>query len=247
MTESTQEQWAQWLLHQSFGGDPQHVKTMLESLSLWRDQILQHAHVIAGETVLDIGCGNGLVAFGALDLVGEQGKVIFSDISQGLLGLCSSLAYQMQVLDRCEFIQAAAEDLSAFSTDSVDVVTTRSVLIYIQEKQQAFHEMYRVLKANGRLSIFEPINSFRYPEPHTYLWDMMSPRFRELREKYVQSLSRNNRPRATPYSTLMNETCSHTPSKLDLQRFIWNCRSRLNNLRCSINSLRPLHPGGIHT
>ena len=36
---------------------------------------------------------------------------------------------------------------------------------YVQAKQQAFHELYRVLKPGGRLSIFELINRFCYPEP----------------------------------------------------------------------------------
>ena len=36
-------------------------------------------------------------------------------------------------------------------------------------KQLAFNEFYRVLEPGGRLSIFEPINSFTYPEPaHLY-------------------------------------------------------------------------------
>jgi arsenite methyltransferase len=42
----------------------------------------------------------------------------------------------------------------------VDVVTTRSVLIYVAAKQAAFAEFFRVLRPGGRLSIFEPINSF---------------------------------------------------------------------------------------
>jgi ubiquinone/menaquinone biosynthesis C-methylase UbiE len=49
--------------------------------------------------------------------------------------------------------------------ESVDAVTTRSVLIYVSAKRQAFKEFYRVLKPGGRLSIFEPINRFGFPEP----------------------------------------------------------------------------------
>jgi arsenite methyltransferase len=46
------------------------------------------------------------------------------------------------------------------------VVTTRSVLIYVKDKRRAaFEELHRVLKPGGRLSIFEPINNFTYPEP----------------------------------------------------------------------------------
>ena len=40
----------------------------------------------------------------------------------------------------------------------MDVVTTRSVLIYVERKREAFTEFYRVLQPGGRLSLFEPIN-----------------------------------------------------------------------------------------
>jgi hypothetical protein len=40
----------------------------------------------------------------------------------------------------------------------VDIVTTRSVLIFVQEKERALSEFFRVLRPEGRLSIFEPIN-----------------------------------------------------------------------------------------
>ncbi len=138
---------------------------MLKELSAYRDRILEHAAITEGEIVLDVGGGDGLIAFGALDRVGEEGQVIFSDISQDLLDHCRSLAESVQVLERCRFVRASAENLAAIATGSVDVVTTRSVLIYVQAKQQAFHELYRVLKPGGRLSIFEPINRFCYPEP----------------------------------------------------------------------------------
>jgi arsenite methyltransferase len=57
-------------------------------------------------------------------------------------------------------VQAGADDLRGVADRSVDVVTTRSVLIYVERKQAAFAEFIRVLRPGGRLSIFEPINSF---------------------------------------------------------------------------------------
>jgi SAM-dependent methyltransferase len=52
---------------------------------------------------------------------------------------------------------------------SVDVITLRSVLIFVAGKEGAFQEFYRVLKPNGRLSIFEPINRyFGIPGPPGY-------------------------------------------------------------------------------
>lgn len=165
MTKPTQDQWAQWLLERRHGGDAEKQKAMLQSLYLVRDKVLHNARLAQGNTLLDVGCGDGLIAFGALPLVGERGKVIFSDISQDLLDHCQSLARQVGMLERCQFAHASADDLSIIETNSVDVVTTRSVLIYVAAKQKAFDEFYRVLKPNGRLSIFEPINRFAYPEP----------------------------------------------------------------------------------
>lgn len=176
MTHSTQDYWAQWLLQRRFGGNPQQLKTMLEYLSKVRDRVLEHARIKEGEFVLDVGCGDGLIAFGAIDLVGQHGQVLFSDISQDLLDHCQTLAEQLHVLDRCQFLRAPAEDLSAVESQSVDVVTTRSVLVYVAQKQQAFQHFYRVLKPNGRLSIFEPIDRFVYPEPpHRFFGYRVSP------------------------------------------------------------------------
>ena len=71
----------------------------------------------------------------------------------------------MNLLNRCEFVHASADDLGVFEDESMEAVTTRSVLIYVYAKLQAFKEFHRVLKPGGALSIFEPINRFSYPEP----------------------------------------------------------------------------------
>jgi SAM-dependent methyltransferase len=72
-----------------------------------RDWVLDHATPKSGETVLDVGCGDGLIAFEALERVGEQGMVIFSDISQDLLDRCRVLAAEIGVLDRRSSTSAA--------------------------------------------------------------------------------------------------------------------------------------------
>lgn len=148
--------WSKWLLESRFCNrcDAQAELAQLKGL---RDRVLHNAKIMAGETLLDVGAGDGLVAFGALESMSGSGKVIFADISQPLLDEARSIAERIGVLDRCEFVEASAEDLSAFSDESMDVVTTRSVLIYVKDKLRALREFYRVLKPGGRISLFETV------------------------------------------------------------------------------------------
>ena len=169
MAESQQDIWSEWLLNRRFSGNAEQMKTTMDFLYPVRDKVLHHANLGENETLLDVGCGDGLIAFGALEKAATV-KVIFSDISQDLLNHAQAIARKMDVLDRCRFICAPAENLSAINNESVEVVTTRSVLIYVAAKQQAFSEFYRVLKPQGRLSVFEPINRFCSSEPAHIFW-----------------------------------------------------------------------------
>lgn len=61
-------------------------------------------------------------------------------------------------------VRKGAEDLSAIANDSVDLVTTRSVIIYVDDKRRAFSEFLRVFKPGGRTALFEPIDDRRMIE-----------------------------------------------------------------------------------
>jgi ubiquinone/menaquinone biosynthesis C-methylase UbiE len=164
---ATADFWAEWMLQRRFGGDPAAQAEMLRALAGVRDRVLDGARLAPGETLLDVGTGDGLIAFGALDRLGPTGEVIFSDISVDLLDHCRALAQDLGVLARCRFVPAAADDLAPIAAATVDVVTTRSVLIFVRAKARALREFYRVLRPGGRISLFEPINRFGYPEPET--------------------------------------------------------------------------------
>ena len=198
MPESARDRWAEWLLNRRFGGSVERREKFIEGLMPWRDRVLGNAGVGEGDVLLDVGAGDGLIAFGALDLVGESGRVVFSDVSQDLLEYSRTLAEEAGVLDRCEFVLAPADDLSAIKDASVDAVTTRSVLIYVFNKRGAFREFHRVLVPNGRASVLEPINRFRQPQPpHLFLGYDVTP-VRDLAAKVVGVFARIQPPETDP-------------------------------------------------
>jgi ubiquinone/menaquinone biosynthesis C-methylase UbiE len=203
MPDSKQDIWIQWLLNRRFGGDPQRMKMVMDRLYSLRDRLLSHIDLGHDETLLDVGCGDGLIAFGALDRF-EACQVIFSDISDDLLNHAERLANEMNVHNRCQFLHASADDLSMLNDESVDAVTTRSVLIYVSAKQQAFNEFQRVLKPGGQLSIFEPINRFAFPEPPGRFAGYDVSPIMEIAEK-VEALYQRIQPTATDPMTDFDE------------------------------------------
>jgi ubiquinone/menaquinone biosynthesis C-methylase UbiE len=164
------DRWADWLRRHRYGDDPSWKERTLAKLEPVRDRVLDLAELSPGETVLDVGTGEGLIAFGALERIAPGGRVIFSDVSQPLLDQCREIAEELDVSERCTFVEASAENLSAIESESVDVVTTRSVLIYFRDKAAALREFFRVLRPGGRIASFEPINSFGHPRPEHLFW-----------------------------------------------------------------------------
>ena len=155
--------WTRRLLHTRFRGS--HGKETLDFLAGIRDRVLDRARLQPGEFVLDVGSGDGLLAFGALPRVAPDGMVIVDDVSQDLIETCARLAQEAGVTDRVHFVRNSATDLCDVPDASVDVVLTRSVLIYVEDKARAALEFRRVLRPGGRISICEPIAQYGPGEP----------------------------------------------------------------------------------
>jgi arsenite methyltransferase len=151
------ECWSRRQLRTRFRGP--YGRETLEFLCTIRDKVLDRARLRPGEWVLDVGSGDGLLGFGALHRVAPGGLVILDDISENLLSECTAVAQEAGVADQLRFVRNDAADLREVATGSVDAVLTRSVLLYVEDKEAAAAEFRRVLRPGGRISLFEPITS----------------------------------------------------------------------------------------
>ena len=125
---------------------------------LWHAQLaeaqatlLEMAPPAAGEQVLDVACGTGLVSFAAARAVGPTGQVVGIDLSERMVEAAARQASDAK-LSNCGFSRMDAESL-AFPDAGFDLVLCALGLMYMPDPKQALCEMRRVLRPGGRISL----------------------------------------------------------------------------------------------
>lgn len=121
----------------------------------WRTQLepaqslmLRMAGLEAGERVLDLACGTGLVTLPAAEAVGPSGEVVGTDISQRMVELVAERAAERGIR-HASFDRMDAEDLR-FPDSSFDAVLCGLGLMYVPDPLRSLEEMLRVLRPGGR-------------------------------------------------------------------------------------------------
>lgn len=149
--------WAQWLLHRRHADDPQFQQVVRARVDQYIDRVLDGAQLTANQVLADIGTGEGLVAFRAIERVGPTLRTWLADVSEPMLRYAEEQAAERGVRTQCSFLRCPADRLEGMSDASVDAVTTRSVLAYVADKTAALREFHRILKPGGRISLAEPL------------------------------------------------------------------------------------------
>jgi ubiquinone/menaquinone biosynthesis C-methylase UbiE len=154
--EST-DLWSEWLLHIRHADDPGYAAVVRGLVEGYADRVLDGAGLAPGMILADVGAGEGLLAFRAIDRMGPSLRVILTDISAAMLRHAEAIAIDRGVRAQCEFHVNPADHLTGLADASVDVVATRASLAYVADKPAALREFHRVLKPGGRISLCEPI------------------------------------------------------------------------------------------
>jgi arsenite methyltransferase len=118
--------------------------------------------LLAGEKVVDVGCGAGLDSLIAAKKVGPAGRVIGVDMTPSMLKKARRAAEEAG-LSNVEFREGYAETLPV-PDGWADVIISNGVLNLMPDKDAALGEMARVLKPAGRLQIGDILVQKAVPE-----------------------------------------------------------------------------------
>jgi arsenite methyltransferase len=104
-----------------------------------------------GDTVVDLGSGAGNDVFVARALVGDEGKVIGIDFTDEMM-IKANFNLDKLGYKNVEFKLGEIESMP-LDNDFADVVVSNCVLNLVPDKQKAFNEIYRVLKAGAHFCV----------------------------------------------------------------------------------------------
>lgn len=116
----------------------------------WAADLIDAVGVTAGDRVLDVGCGTGVVARHAAGRVGARGSVTGVDRNRSMLTLARELGVDLDPLVR--WLEGDAADLPVAAV-SVDVALCQQALQFVADPGAALAELHRVVVPGGRVGI----------------------------------------------------------------------------------------------
>lgn len=116
--------------------------------------LYEAAAIHPGHIVADFGCGPGHTAIEIARWVGPKGHVHAVDINTAFIAQTRENAIKANLADRITAHRSDGSDLP-LPDSSLDRVTTRNTLIYVENPNATISEFKRVLRPGGKLHAIE--------------------------------------------------------------------------------------------
>ena len=128
-----------------------HVPQLAVDGALGMANLLRHADIEPGETILDVGCGTGIDTILAARRTGPRGHIVALDFLTAMLERTAA-AVRQAGLRNVETLNGEMEAIP-LPDNSVDQVISNAVLSLSPRKSRALAEFARVLRSGGKLCV----------------------------------------------------------------------------------------------
>lgn len=125
---------------------------------------INYADVTPGEVCIDLGSGRGTDAIRLAGLAGPEGFVYGIDISEGMLAKARNTAERLSVKN-VDFIHSPLETIE-LPGETADLVISNCTLNHSSSKQDAWNEIFRILKKGGRFVVSDIYSLKSVPEEY---------------------------------------------------------------------------------
>ncbi len=113
----------------------------------WAEIVVDRTHLTAGERVLDVACGTGVVARLVMKHLSGSGHVVGVDLSPQMLALARAIE------PRVDWRAGNASAMPLHDGERFDVVLCHQGLQFFPDKPAAAREMRRAMGRGGRLVV----------------------------------------------------------------------------------------------
>ena len=102
-----------------------------------------------GDVILDLGCGTGAVSAYLAELVGQEGKVLGVDPDKERLKVAQE---SYKGIKNLSFVEGSTSNFPGMDSGTYDIIYSYGVLHWVQNKEEAFKNMFRGLKPAGKIT-----------------------------------------------------------------------------------------------
>ena len=114
----------------------------------WANELIQRGEPRAGQHILDLACGTGVVTRLVAKQVPDTGRLVGADHSEEMLGVARVLAEEKGI--DAEWVKADAAELP-FYDECFDLAFCQQALQFFPDRLAALRELRRVMKPGGRV------------------------------------------------------------------------------------------------
>jgi SAM-dependent methyltransferase len=118
----------------------------------WVPRVMALSNLQAGEHVLDVACGTGVVTRNVAISTGPKGRAVGLDHNPDMLDVARQITLNPSSAARVEWREGDAGAIP-FENETFDLVLCAFGLMFFPDRVAALKEMRRVLKSDGRLTL----------------------------------------------------------------------------------------------